>query len=229
VSVARILVVDDEPAIADAVGFALRREGYDVRIEADGRAALEAARSEAFDAVVLDLMLPEVAGTEVCRTLRAESSVPILMLTAKSGEVDRVVGLELGADDYVTKPFSMAELTARVRAMLRRRDLDRGEGEPLRRVGGVELDFPRREVRVDGRAVELTPSEFRLLALLSSAPGRVFTRQELMRELWQSEFVGDERACDAHVVNLRRKVERDPARPERVVTVRGHGYKLLPV
>jgi DNA-binding response OmpR family regulator len=226
---ARILVVDDEPAILDAVAYALRGEGYEVEAETDGEAALETARSGDFDAVVLDLMLPRLPGTEVCRRLRAESPVPILMLTAKTAEVERVVGLELGADDYVTKPFSMAELLARVRALLRRRELDRDEARPARRVGGIEIDFVGHEVRVDGRPAELTPSEFRLLALLSSEPGRAFERRELVRELWRSEFVGDERSCDAHIVNLRRKVERDAASPERVVTVRGVGYRLLPV
>jgi DNA-binding response OmpR family regulator len=226
---ARILVVDDEPAILDAVAYALRGEGYEVEAETDGEAALETARSGDFDAVVLDLMLPRLPGTEVCRRLRAESPVPILMLTAKTAEVERVVGLELGADDYVTKPFSMAELLARVRALLRRRELDRDEARPARRVGGIEIDFVGHEVRVDGRPAELTPSEFRLLALLSSEPGRAFERRELVRELWRSEFVGDERSCDAHIVNLRRKVERDAASPERIVTVRGVGYRLLPV
>ena len=226
---ARVLVVDDEPAIRDAVAYALRREGFEVREEEDGTAGLAAARAEPFDAVVLDVMLPGLKGTEVCRTLRAESAVPILLLTARDAEVDRVIGLELGADDYVTKPFSVAELIARVRALLRRRDLDRADATALARVGGIEIDGLRREVRVDGEPVELTPSEFRLLVLLASEPERPFSRREVMRELWQSEHVGDERACDAHVVNLRRKIERDPRRPERLVTVRGHGYKLLAV
>jgi two-component system response regulator RegX3 len=226
----RILVVDDEPAIREAVAYALEREGYEVEQAADGDTALGRALGEEFDVVVLDLMLPGVPGTEVARRLRAASGVPILMLTAKTTEVDRVIGLEIGADDYVTKPFSMAELIARVRALLRRRALDRAEqaGE-VRRIGGVEIDFPRHEVHVDGRTVELTPSEFRLLALLSSEPGRAFDRRDLVRHLWKSDFAGDERACDTHMVNLRRKVERDPRRPERIVTVRGVGYKLVPV
>jgi two-component system, OmpR family, response regulator RegX3 len=226
---ARILVVDDEAAIRDALTYAFVREGYDVREAADGRTALETALSEPFDVVVLDVMLPGLSGTEVCRRLRAETPVPILMLSAKGAEIDRVIGLELGADDYVTKPFSVAELVARVRALMRRRELERERAEVLRRVGGIEIDFARHEVRVEGRRVELTPSEHRLLVLLSSAPQRAFSRRELMRELWQSDHGGDERACDAHVVNLRRKVERDPAHPERLVTVRGYGYKLLPV
>ena len=225
----RILVVDDEPAIRDAVGYALRGEGFDVEARADGESALAAASADAFDLVILDLMLPGVSGTEVARRLRAEGGVPIIMLTAKSGEVDRVVGLELGADDYVTKPFSIAELVSRVRAILRRRRLDREEADVVTRVGALELDLRRHEVRVDDAVVALTPLEFKLLALLASEPGRAFDRRELVRHLWESDHVGDYRAADAHVVNLRRKIERDPARPQRLLTVRGVGYKLVAV
>jgi DNA-binding response OmpR family regulator len=225
----RILVVDDEPAIRESVSYALEREGFDVRAEGDGETGLRAAREERFDAVVLDVMLPRLSGTEVCRRLRAESSVPILMLTARTGEIDRVVGLELGADDYVAKPFSMPELIARIRAVLRRRELDRSEDGAYRRVGGLELDFRRHEVRVEGARVELTPTEFKLLALLASDPGRAWPRRELMQHLWESDHVGDERAVDAHVVNLRRKLEADPADPKRLATVRGVGYALLAV
>jgi two-component system, OmpR family, response regulator RegX3 len=225
----RILVVDDEPAIRESVAYAFEREGYDVVAVEDGETALSRARSEFFDAVILDVVLPGRSGTDVCRELRAVSSVPILMLTARTTELDRVVGLELGADDYVAKPFSVAELVARVRAILRRRELDRAPGGEVRRVGGLELDFRRHEVRVDGRTVELTPMEFRLLALFADEPERAFDRRELVRQLWESDHVGDERACDAHVVNLRRKIERDPAEPKRLVTVRGVGYKLVPV
>ena len=224
----RVLVVDDEPAIRDAVGYALGREGFDVAEAADGREALDAMRAEEFDLVVLDLMLPGLSGLDVCRQARSESTVPILMLTAKTAELDRVLGLELGADDYVTKPFSMAELISRVRAILRRRDLDRSATGSVLRVGGIQLDLVRHRATVDGDTVDLTPSEFRLLELLAHEPERVFTRRELMQRLWESEFVGGQRACDAHVVNLRRKVERDPARPQRLLTVRGVGYKLVP-
>jgi two-component system response regulator RegX3 len=226
----RILVVDDEPAIADAVAYALRREGFDVETRGDGEQALETARATPYDVLVLDLMLPRMSGLDVCRALRAESDVPILMLTARDAEVERVLGLELGADDYVTKPFSVAELVSRVRAILRRRELDRaGVGRTVRRVGGVELDLRRHRVRVDGIDVELTPSELSILALLAETPERVFTRREIMQNLWNSTYVGDERACDVHVSNLRRKIERDPARPERLVTVRSVGYKLVAV
>jgi DNA-binding response OmpR family regulator len=228
--VSRILVVDDEPAIRDSVSYALDREGFDVHAVADGEAALEAARKDVYDLVVLDLMLPRLSGIDVCRVLRRESDVPLIMLTAKGSELDRVLGLELGADDYVTKPFSMAELVSRIRAILRRRELDRAaNARPVRRVGSLELNLTRHQVTLDGRDVDLTPSEFKLLALLAEEPERVFTRREIMQELWQSTYVGDERACDIHVSNLRRKLERDSDRPERVVTVRGVGYKLVPV
>ncbi|HXV32931.1 MAG TPA: response regulator transcription factor [Gaiellaceae bacterium] len=226
----RVLVVDDEPAIRDVVGYALRREGFEVQEAADGDTALASARGEPFDVIVLDLMLPKLSGTEVCRALRAESDVPILILTAKDEEVDRVLGLELGADDYVTKPFSAAELVSRVRAILRRRELDRrAAGSALIEAGGIQLDFARYEVRVDGRPVHLTPSEFKVLALLARDPGRVFSRRQIMEHLWQSPYIGDERASDVHVSSLRRKIERDPSRPERILTVRGIGYKLASV
>ena len=224
----RILVVDDEQAIRDAVSYALRREGFDVDEAGDGEAALEAVRRDGFDLVVLDIMLPRLSGTEVCRTLRTESAIPIIMLTAKTAEVERVLGLELGADDYVTKPFSMAELVSRVRALLRRRALDQtADGSSIRRVGAIELDMARHHVVVGGERVQLTPLEFKLLAMLASEPERVFSRREIMEELWESEHVGDQRACDFHVSNLRKKIERDPARPERLLTARGFGYKLV--
>jgi two-component system, OmpR family, response regulator RegX3 len=226
----RILVVDDEPAIVDAVAYALEGEGYEVDSRADGEAALEAALDERFDLVVLDLMLPKLSGTEVCRRLRAESDIPIVMLTAKDTEVDRVLGLEIGADDYVTKPFSIAELVSRVRALLRRRELDRaGRGVAFKRIGSLTLDLARHKVSLKEREIQLTPSEFRLLALLADEPERVYSRREIMQHLWESAYVGDERACDIHISNLRRKLERTPDEPERILTVRGIGYKLVPV
>jgi two-component system, OmpR family, response regulator RegX3 len=225
----RVLLVDDEPAIRDSVGYALREEGFEVDFREDGDSGLEAALDGGFDLVILDLMLPGIPGTEVCRRLRSESPVPIVMLTAKDAEVDRVLGLEIGADDYVAKPFSMAELLGRVRAILRRRELDRSGGAAVRRVGEIELDSVRHTVRVDGELKTLTPSEFRLLDLLASAPERVFSRKEIMQHLWESSYVGDQRACDIHISNLRRKLEREPEQPERIVTVRGVGYKLQAV
>jgi two-component system response regulator RegX3 len=224
---AKILLVEDEAAIRDAVSYALRQDGFEVEVAADGERGLGLARSARFDVVLLDVMLPRLSGTEVCRTLRAESDVPIIMLTARDAEVDRVLGLELGADDYVTKPFSIAELKSRVRALLRRRELDRAAtGAAVQQIGGLRIDFARHEVVVDGITTVLTPSEFKLLALLAGEPERVFNRNQIMEHLWQSTYVGDDRAADVHVSNLRRKVERDPAHPERVVTVRGVGYKL---
>jgi two-component system, OmpR family, response regulator RegX3 len=225
----RVLLADDDPGVADVVAYALRREGFDVATVEDGEAALAEASRAPYDVVVLDVMMPKLSGMDACRRLRAESSVPIVMLTAKDAEVDRVLGLELGADDYVTKPFSTAELVSRLRAVLRRRELDRAEGAgAVREVGGLRLDLARHEVTVDGRPVRLTRSEFKVLALLAEEPGRVFTRRQVMQHLWESDYVGDEHACDVHVSNLRRKIEHDPARPRRIVTVRGVGYKLVP-
>jgi two-component system response regulator RegX3 len=227
---ARILVADDEQDLLETVGYAFRRVGLEVECVEDGEAALAAARSGAYDLLVLDVMMPKLSGIDVCRMLRSESDVPILMLTAKDAEVDRVLGLELGADDYVAKPFSMAELISRVRALLRRRELDRSaRAGGVQAVGGVRIDFARHRVEVDGRAVSLTPSEFKLLALLAEEPERVFGRRQIMEHLWETEYVGDARACDVHISNLRRKIERDPANPERIVTVREVGYKLVPV
>jgi two-component system response regulator RegX3 len=226
---ARILLVDDEPDILAPIRYALERDGYAVETALDGEAALDRARRAPFDVVVLDIMLPRRSGLDVCRDLRAESDVPIIMLTARDDEVDRVLGLEFGADDYVTKPFSTAELVSRIRAILRRRRLDReSSGGATRAAGGVHIDLSEHRVTVDGRDVELTPSEFRLLLLLIENPGRVFSREQIMEHLWDSPYVGDARACDAHVSNLRRKIERVAEKPERVVTVRGAGYKLVP-
>jgi two-component system response regulator RegX3 len=225
----RVLLVDDEQDIAEPVTYALERGGFQVTSTGDGPTALDVARRELFDVVVLDIMLPGMSGIDICRTLREESDVPIVMLTARDSEVDRVLGLELGADDYVTKPFSTAELVSRIRAILRRRELDRtGASESEIRVGGIVIDLARHTVEVDGRSAELTPSEFRLLLFLAGEPERVFTRQQIMEHLWRTPYVGDTRACDAHISNLRRKVERDHAHPDRIVTVREAGYKLVP-
>jgi len=225
----RILVADDDPGVLDVVSFMLRREGFAVDEEKNGTAALEAALANSYDIVILDVMLPGLSGTDVCRELRAESDVPILMLTARDAESDRVLGLELGADDYVTKPFSSAELLSRVRAILRRRELDRAQGgSTLRKLGGLQIDLGRHEVLVDGDRVHLTLSEFKVLSLLAEQPDNVISRRELMQHLWASEHVGDEHACEVHISNLRRKIERDPSQPARLVTVRGLGYKLMP-
>ncbi len=225
----RILLVEDEPAIAEAVAYALKDAGFEVDAIGDGGEALEASRRLDYDLMILDLLLPGMSGLNVCRTVRAESDLPILMLTARETELDRVVGLETGADDYVTKPFSIAELVSRVRALLRRRALDLSRNSGVRTVGGLRLDVNHHAATVDDNALQLTPSEFRLLSLLATEPGRVFTREELVRHLWQSDFLGDRRAIDVHVSNLRRKLEPNPRQPRRLVTVRGSGYKLMAV
>ena len=225
---ASVLLVEDEPAIRRAVAYALTQEGFEVESVADGEAALS-ADDGVYDVVILDLMLPGASGTDVLRTLRRTSAVPIIVLTSRDTEVDRVLGLELGADDYMTKPFSMMELVSRVRAILRRRELDRVGSGSVREVGGVRIDRTLHAVVVDGRTVYLTPSQFKLLALLAEIPGRVVSRREIMQHLWNSRHVGDEHACDVHISNLRHKIERDPSEPRRIVTVRGAGYKLVAV
>jgi len=222
----RILMVEDDATMRYAVSRALESDGFAVEVAIDGEAGMVAARSSDYDVVLLDWMLPKVSGIDVCRILRSESSVPIIMLTAKETEANRVLGLELGADDYVTKPFSIAELVSRIRALVRRRALEQHRDREVRAVGGLLFDVTRHRVEVDGRLVQLTPTEFRLLALLASEPERVFSREEVMRHLWESVFVGDRRNVDVHVRNLRRKIEREPAQPERLLTVRGVGYQL---
>jgi two-component system response regulator RegX3 len=222
----RVLLVDDEPDILAPVQYALERDGFAVEVALDGEQGLELARRGHFDVVVLDVMMPRASGLDVCRELRNESDVPIIMLTARDDEVDRVLGLELGADDYVTKPFSTAELISRVRSILRRRQLDRASGGATREAAGIRIDLDQHRVTVDDVEVSLTPSEYRLLLLFVDNPERVFTRGQIMEHLWQSPYVGDARACDAHIANLRRKVDRSGTRPERILTVRGIGYKL---
>jgi two-component system response regulator RegX3 len=227
----RILLADDEADIVTPVSYALRAEGFEVDAVTDGEQALESARVGDYDLVILDVMMPKLQGTEVCRRLRAESIVPIIMLTAKDSELDRVVGLELGADDYVTKPFSTRELSSRIRAVLRRRDFERRAttGTAIVHAGDVVVDLSAHRVSVAGRDVRLTPSEFKVLALLAREPNRVFSRWQIMEELWEASYVGTARAADVHVSNLRRKVEEEPSRPRRIVTVREAGYKLVPV
>jgi two-component system response regulator RegX3 len=228
--VSRILIADDDQGILDVLSYALKNEGFEADVVSDGEQALAAARRDSYDLLILDLMMPGTSGLEVCRRLRTESKIPILMLTAKDAELDRVLGLEIGADDSATKPFSGPELVSRLRAILRRRDLDREEGEGVvRHVGGLRVDLARHQVTVDGKAVQLTPSEFKLCALLAQEPERVLSRRQIMEYLWDSPYVGDQHACEVHISNLRRKLERDPAKPDRILTVRGVGYKLVPV
>ncbi len=229
----RILVADDEPSVRESVGYALGQEGFEVTIATDGDDADSklGAGEVPFDLLVLDIMMPGRSGLDLCRDVRGRSPVPIILLTAKDAEVDKVVGLEVGADDYVTKPFSVRELLGRVRAQLRRRELDRassieGGGQSID-AGDVSIDLARHLVTVRNEPVNLTRSEFQVLRLLAERPGQVFSRLEIMEELWQSEFSGDVRACDVHISNLRQKIERDPQDPELVLTVRGIGYKLV--
>ena len=225
---ARILLVEDEESLAESIRYNLEREGYRVDEASDGRSALERFRDGPADLVLLDVMLPEMSGLDVCRALRQESAVPIIMLTARDGEADRVAGLELGADDYVTKPFSMRELVSRVRAHLRRSRM--GSPRPEEDVlssGPVEMDVLRHEVRVRGEAVRLPRKEFELLEAFLRRPGRLLTRDFLIDEVWGPEYFGDTKTLDVHVKRLRTKIEEDPGTPVRLVTVRGLGYKMV--
>jgi two-component system response regulator RegX3 len=226
--VTRILVVEDEESLSDPLSYMLRKEGFEVSLAATGPEALEQFDRHGADLVLLDLMLPGLSGTEVCRRLRTRSSVPVIMLTAKDGEVDKVVGLELGADDYVTKPYSARELVARIRAVLRRH----GEPEELEtatvEVGPVRLDVDRHVVSVSGQPVSMPLKEFELLELLLRNAGRVLTRGQLIDRVWGSDYVGDTKTLDVHVKRLRAKVEPDPGVPRHIITVRGLGYKFEP-
>jgi two-component system response regulator RegX3 len=225
-----ILVVEDEEALADTIRYGLEREGYEVSIAPDGRAALERFRADRPALVILDLMLPELSGLDVCRTIRAESDVPIVIVTAKDAEADKVAGLELGADDYVTKPFSVRELVSRVRAHLRRVEMgDGGSAGSIEalRGGPVELDADRHEVRVRGELVPLPPKEFALLEILVRLKGRLLTRDHLIAEVWGADYFGDTKTLDVHMKRLRQKVEEDPHRPAHLLTVRGLGYRFV--
>ena len=227
---ARILLVDDEQSIQTLLSYPLRKDGYEVVRAADGREALDRFSEQAFDLVVLDLMLPQLDGLEVCRRLRARSAVPIIMLTAKSEEIDKVLGLELGADDYITKPFSMREFRSRVKAALRRADMARppeadGDDAPLS-VVGLDVDFAKRTVRVREADVKTTYVEFEILSALARAPGRVFTRDMLLERVWGDAAFRDPRTIDVHIRHLREKLERDAKEPEYIFTVRGVGYRF---
>jgi two-component system response regulator RegX3 len=222
----RVLVVEDEESFSDAVSFMLRREGYDVVVTSEGNRAVEEFERNGADLVLLDLMLPGISGTEVCRLIRAQSQVPIIMLTAKDGEVDKVVGLELGADDYVTKPFSSRELLARIRAVMRRHS-DHEELLPVVvEAGPVRLDVDRHTVVVRGQGVTMPLKEFDLLEILVRNSGRVLTRTQLIDRVWGSDYVGDTKTLDVHIKRLRAKIEEDPANPLHITTVRGLGYKF---
>jgi len=224
----RILLVEDEEALAESVRYSLEREGFEVVIAADGRRAIERFRTSDPDIVVLDLMLPEMSGLDVCRTIRADSTVPIIMVTAKDSEADKVAGLELGADDYVTKPFSVRELVSRIRAHLRRGGMGATlPPQDLLEGGPVTLDVARHEVRVDGEMVAFPPKEFELLEALLRRRGRLLTREFLIEEIWGADYVGDTKTLDVHVKRVRRKIEPDPHEPVHLITVRGLGYKFV--
>ncbi len=230
---ARILVVDDEESFLEALRVGLQREGFQIDVARDGPQALAQFKKETPDLVLLDVMLPGISGIDVCREIRSESGVPIIMVTAKSEEIDAVVGLEVGADDYVSKPYRLRELVARIRALLRRAAINgtspvpgSDSDEPVLQVGGLHLDSERHEVIVDGAQVKLPLKEFQILALLMRNPGRVVTRDTFIDRVWGYDYVGDTKTLDVHIKRLRAKIEPNPNRPERIVTVRGVGYKL---
>ena len=228
-----ILVIEDDPAILETVSYNLRREGHEVITAADGQAGLRLARESDLDLIVLDLMLPRMSGLDVCRVVRAERPVPIIMLTARDEEVDKLVGLEAGADDYVTKPFSMRELLARVNAQLRRDRISRtAAGAPSSggelTAGAIVLDTVAHEVRRDGVMVPLRPKEFDLLEYLMRHPGQALSREQILEAVWGYSYPGETRTVDVHIRWLREKLEREPAQPEHINTVRGLGYKFVP-
>ena len=220
----KILIVDDEPTLVATLKYSLERENYQVMTASDGEAALSLARAGAPDLIVLDLMLPGLGGLEVARILRKETRVPILMLTAKGTETDKVLGLEIGADDYVTKPFGMQELLARVRALLRRSESGQEAAPETANSGDLRIDLLRRETRKAGDVLRLKPKEFDLLLFFVRNPSRVFTREQLLNQIWGYEFAGDTRTVDVHIRWLRQKIEDDPSAPLRLITVRGTGY-----
>jgi len=222
----RILIVEDEPALSEPLAYLLTREGYETTVVADGAAALISFDQSGADLVLLDLMLPGLSGTEVCRELRQRSSVPIIMLTAKDSEVDIVVGLELGADDYVTKPYSTRELLARIRAVMRRQSDDSDLADGVLTAGTVRMDVDKHQVTVDGREIAMPLKEFELLELLLRNAGRVLTRGQLIDRVWGADYFGDTKTLDVHVKRIRSKIEPDPSNPRMLVTVRGLGYRF---
>ncbi|CAB4564919.1 MAG: response regulator [Actinobacteria bacterium] len=223
----KILIVEDEASFSEALAFLLGKEGFVVDTASTGTEALEKFSRNEFDLILLDLMLPEISGIEVCRTIRTQSQVPIIMLTAKDTEIDKVVGLELGADDYVTKPYSRSELVARIRAVLRRGNGAVSEAETgVLSVANIRMDIDRHQVSVEGKPIALPLKEFELLEFLMRNAGRVLTRNQLIDRVWGSDYVGDTKTLDVHIKRLRAKVEKDPANPTLIQTVRGLGYKI---
>jgi two-component system response regulator RegX3 len=224
----RILIVEDEASFSEALAFLLTKEGFETAIAEDGRQAINMFNAEGADLILLDLMIPEVSGVEVCRTIRTQSQVPIIMLTAKDAEIDKVVGLELGADDYVTKPYSSRELIARIKAVLRRGQGEDGsnQDQDLLEVGPIRLNIGKHQVFVSGNPVALPLKEFELLEFLMRNSGRVLTRSQLIDRVWGGDYYGDTKTLDVHIKRLRAKVEADPANPVLIQTIRGLGYKL---
>jgi two-component system response regulator RegX3 len=224
-----VLIVEDEPSLADSIRYGLEREGYECTVLCDGTRAVDFVRSWRPDVVLLDLMLPGMPGTDVCGEIRKIGRVPIVMVTAKDTEADKVIGLELGADDYITKPFGMRELIARVRAVMRRTGATEDDGHATSLAGGpVEMDTDRHEVRVRGRVVELPPKEFALLESLLRRSGKLMTRDSLIAQVWGEDYYGDTRTLDVHMKRLRAKIETDPRKPRHLITVRGLGYRFEP-
>jgi len=225
----RILIVEDEVSFSEALSFLLEKEGFETRVAETGKQGITAFNEEQFDLVLLDLMIPEMSGIDVCRTIRMTSSIPIIMLTAKDSEVDKVVGLELGADDYVTKPYSARELVARIKAVLRRGVADESpnsEGVGILNVGGIRMDIERHQVTVKGELIPLPLKEFELLEFLMRNSGRVLTRGQLIDRVWGGDYYGDTKTLDVHIKRLRSKIEQDPANPMLIQTIRGLGYKF---
>ncbi|HXX59082.1 MAG TPA: response regulator transcription factor [Dehalococcoidales bacterium] len=222
----KIMVVEDDPNLLDTLKYNLNKDGYDVVTATDGITALSTAKHEKPDLLILDVMLPGIDGFEVCRLLRREMTMPIIMLTAKAEETDKIVGLEIGADDYVTKPFSVRELLARVRAMLRRQQMAETPVVASMNFGDINIDSARHIISRNGKPLELSPKEYDLLVFLGVNKGIVFSREQLLEKVWGYEFAGDTRTVDVHIRWLRQKIEPDPSNPTRLVTVRGTGYKL---
>jgi two-component system response regulator RegX3 len=226
---AKILIVEDESSFSEAISFLLGKEGFETDVAENGRAALELFKASAYDLVLLDLMIPEVSGIDVCRAIRTSSMVPIIMLTAKDSEVDKVVGLELGADDYVTKPYSSRELVARIKAVLRRgttESMDADSNSAIQEAGNIRMDVERHQVTVNGALINLPLKEFELLEFLMRNAGRVLTRGQLIDRVWGGDYYGDTKTLDVHIKRLRSKIEEDPANPQLIQTIRGLGYKF---
>lgn len=225
----KILIIEDEISFSEALSFLLEKEGYSTRVAETGKEGLDAFKSEIFDLILLDLMIPEISGIDVCRTIRNTSQVPIIMLTAKDSEIDKVVGLELGADDYVTKPYSSRELVARIKAVLRRgsfEDVGGVDSTPIHEVAGIKMDIERHQVSVNGVNIALPLKEFELLEFLLRNAGRVLTRGQLIDRVWGGDYYGDTKTLDVHIKRLRSKIEADPANPVLIQTIRGLGYKF---